>query len=68
MGNICEERIREALRHIKRAYDLVEPLGDLTADEAGKVVIAEEFRGLYDAVKEYGRCQFGVGVKRRGRG
>jgi hypothetical protein len=61
-SDVCERHIRQALRHLKRAHDLVACLEDLTADEVGSVVVQEDIKAAYYAVREYGECQFSVVV------
>ena len=63
--DVCERHIRQALRHIRRAYDLIACLDELTADEVGSVVVQEDLKAAYCAVKEYGVCQFDVRIGKR---
>jgi hypothetical protein len=44
-------------------------MDDFTEDEVSNALVKEEVRYGYDAVKEYGACQFAVviGKKRGGR-
>ncbi len=64
-ADVCERNIRRALRHIRRAYDLVACLDDLTADQVGSVVVQEGIKAAFYAVKEYGACQFNVVTGRK---
>jgi hypothetical protein len=63
--DVCEGHIRKALRHLKRAYDLVACLEDLTADDVGSVVVQEDIKAAFYSVKEYAECQFNVVIRRR---
>jgi hypothetical protein len=60
-----EARVRQALRHIRHAYALVEPLTDLTEDFAGNVIMKEAFQALVDDLKEWSRCQLRITVGKR---
>jgi hypothetical protein len=63
----CERDIRLALRHLKRAYLLVAGLQDYTGDDVGSVVVQEDIKAAFSAVKEYGYHQFNVAVGSKGR-
>ena len=58
--DVAEERIRKALAHVRRAHHLVEPLSDLIDDDVGNVVVQEEIKATYYAIRDYGYYQFGV--------
>jgi hypothetical protein len=60
----CEANYREALDHLKHAYEALELPLDLTEDAVSVITLREEFRHLRREVKRFARCQHGVKVRR----
>jgi hypothetical protein len=65
--NVLEGRYREVLAHLKRAYRAMRPLADLTDDWTAAVEVREEFQHLRRKVREFARCQHGIGATGRRR-
>jgi len=51
-----------ALDHIAQARDAAMRLAGMTQDWTAKGLLEIEFRELERTVREFGRCQFGIGL------
>jgi hypothetical protein len=62
--NLYEQGYAEVLQHLRAAWDKIIPLTHQTEDFSAVILLEEEFRNLRDEIKQFARCQHGVGAER----
>ena len=64
--NFLEDRYLTARRLLRDAYAAAKVFMNLSQDEVAKVILEAEHRHVRNKLREFGRCQYGLGMDSAG--